>query len=232
MSPSTRVLALAALVAFPTALPAASAASPQRLDEPAARAALDERLPGATLRWDAAQGVARALLRIDAATPAGTSEARARSFLAAHGDLLGGLRSEDLALRAVTSHRRRTVVRLQQLVAGIPVEGRGLTVSLSPTGRVRSVLSDFLPIVLPAGAPDVGPEAARAAVRERFGDAPVGSATKVVLALAPGSGRVAYRVPVARVPLVLHYDVWVAADDGTVLRVAPAGRDMPVEVGR
>jgi hypothetical protein len=50
----------------------------------------------------------------------------------------------------------------------------------------------------------------------------------VVLVTAPHLARVAWKVPVALIPLVAHFDVWVDAEDGAILRSAPAGRDMPI----
>lgn len=183
----------------------------------------------ATVLWDAARSAPSAILGLRAAVPGATPEARARGFLVANGALLGGLVDADLGPAKVTAAGDDVVVvHFQQLAQGLPVEHRNLAVRLRGA-EVRAVHTDFLPVAL-APQPDIGAAAAVAAVKARYGAVPTGAPVKVVLAPAPGVARVAWRVPVARIPLILMQLAYVAADDGALLQVVPAGKDGAREV--
>jgi Zn-dependent metalloprotease len=127
----------------------------------------------------------------------------------------------------VTPLPKGHVVELTPSVDGLPIDGRNLTVELSASGHVVSVRSDLVPFSLAAPATTLGAEQARQVVATRFGLTLIGTPTQVVIVPGPGSGRVAWRVPTAVWPLSAHFNVWVDAENGAILKQAPAGLDQP-----
>jgi len=89
---------------------------------------------------------------------------------------------------------------------------------------VTALTSDLGPLVVPTPARIVGVDHARAAIPRNDEVAAIGEPTRVVLAHG-SAGRVAWRFPVALVPLVAHFHVWVDVETGAVLKSAPAGFD-------
>lgn len=179
----------------------------------------------AKVRWDAARGAARGLFGLQATVSGADDATRARRFIRQHADLLGGPRDAELALAGVAPNRAGAVVRFNQMVDGLQVADRSVAVRLDTAGRVRSVQSDYARLVMPPGAVDIGPEAARQVASAALGGAPAGTPWKAVFAsLDPRRGAVAYRVTVAPIVLVVHRHVWVRASDGAILAVRPGLR--------
>ena len=208
-------------------------ASADRLTEVQAHEAVTQRFgPEATVHWDRARGVPSGLFGLNVIAAKAAPEAAARAFLGEHGDLLGGLIPSALGPCEVTKARGGSTVRCQQMVEGLAVEGRSIVVRLDGAGTIRRVQSDFLPVGTLAQGPDIGAKAAQEAARAHVRGVRTGGAQKVVLALTPTRARVAYRVPVTRLPGVFHYRVYVDARDGSVVRAAPASIDQPKEVQR
>ncbi len=192
-------------------------------------AALEARFGSVEVRVDSAVGVPRALFGLNVATTGATPEARALDFVSRHGDVIGGIKTTALEFEKVTRFKDERIVTFQLLVAGLPVDGRFLKVQLAADGRVETVYSDFIPLQLVPEKKDVGPETARAIAARRLQAAGTGSVRKVVLAPAPTTAAVAYRVGVARIPMLTHYWVYVRASDGAVLNVRAAAMDQPQE---
>jgi hypothetical protein len=160
--------------------------------------------------------------------------ARAAAFLAAHGDVfhLSGsfevVEVQSPRLRGAAGVLVRHIVRLRTLLAGIPVEGRAVTVTLDADLRVLAVTADAGLLRPPAtSAPTLDAAAAAARVEARYNvRALPANATKVLLPAGPGGAtRLAWKVPTAAIPLVAHFFVWIDARDGSVLKTAPAGPD-------
>ena len=223
-----------ASAATPLLGPSAAAASP--LDRAAWERAVVERLgAGATLSWDALRAAPKALRRLDAPTVGIDPASRALGFAIAHRDLLGLPPAVELWPAAVTTFRDGAVVRFAQRVAGLPVEGRVLTVTLARDGRARAVRLDPPPHGLATTARALPAAAAVAAIHARFGPLPCGRPTAVAYPTAAGLARPAWRVPVALIPFVAHFRVWVDAETGAVLAQAPASAHQPfarLEVAR
>jgi hypothetical protein len=66
-----------------------------------------------------------------------------------------------------------------------------------------------------------------ALIHAHYRVAAVGEPELVVLARA-ATGRVAWKVPVAVVPLQGHFFVWLDAESGAVMKEAPAGFDQAI----
>ena len=162
---------------------------------------------------------------LDAQTSGADWTARALDFVASHGQLLGGMQTSELTDPRVTETGRVAVVSFGQRVAGLTVEDRRIAVTMDRRGNVRRVMSDWTPIVLPDG-PDIGADAAFSVARRHFKGAPAGLPVRVIWAPNAATATVAYRVPVAVIPLVSHYFVWVSARDGRVLHQRLAGREL------
>ena len=200
--------------------------------EAAARADLRARFgPEASLIWDAARGVPAAVMGLDLKLPGKTATARAQRFLTVHGALLG-IDAKQLGVGRVSAFHGRPVVRFQQTMGGVPVEGRYVALSFDKAQRLLRVSSDWMPL----GASDVGSmldEAAiRAAVATRYPGSPQGIATRVIVANAPRLARTSWRVPVALVPPILIRMVWVDGETGRILQDRLVGKDVPGEVVR
>jgi Zn-dependent metalloprotease len=172
--------------------------------------------------------VPRSLTNLSEKTVGTTSAERAASFLSRSRALLGlsHLEARVLETRAAAAG---DVVRFALFAGGLEVQDRTLTVKLDAEGRVRTLRSDAVPFTLPQIRAELPSTAAVAAVKARYQVAAAGAPTKVVLAHAADHARVAWRVPVAVIPLQAHFYVWVDAEDGTILREAPAGFDQPLK---
>jgi Zn-dependent metalloprotease len=128
-----------------------------------------------------------------------TNVDRARNFLTRYAALFADARSELVLLDTQTT-RERTVIRFQQTLGKIPVDGAIVSVALDSEGRVRSVGSEALPVSLPSlRAKLSGRQAARRALEVSLPSATPreierwsGKADLVVL--AEGSPRLAYKV--------------------------------------
>ncbi len=137
------------------------------------------------------------------------------------------LDADQLMLVNTTRFGDERVLQFQQVVHGIPVEDRIVSVTLDADDRVTAVHSDITTEVnVPAVRPDIGEHAAREAASAHLDWAPTLKTRKVVLAMGH-LAEVCWRVTVARVPMVQHYYVYVSEATGRVLRVVPAMRDMP-----
>ncbi len=167
----------------------------------------------------------RALIGISAPAEGATAELKARNFLTSRKDLAIDVAA--LVPIKVTHFGAERVIHFQQMARGYPVEDRVVAVQLDKHGRIRSVQSDYVPVTLPKSGPDIGEAAARTAASAKLGHAPTGEVRKVVLAPSPNVAELAYRVAVARIPLVQHFYVYVSTRDGHILMVRPAGKDMP-----
>ncbi|MFT7625467.1 MAG: Zn-dependent metalloprotease, partial [Myxococcota bacterium] len=144
----------------------------------------------------------RSLVGLQAPTIGNTLETRARHFLTSRDDL--ALDTNTLVLKRTTHFGKERVLHFEQTVLGLPVEHRMVAVQLDGQGRVRSVHSDYMPVSIDAVRPDIGEAAARVAAAAHLDEAPTLQVKKVVLAMGPTLSAVAYRVTVARVPMVQH----------------------------
>lgn len=225
---------MAPLLLLVASCPLIAHAAAPRLAQPALRAAVTARLGAtATVHWDAVRDAPRALLGLAVPTDGASPEARARNFLLAHGDLLGGVTPDSVRLSSVTRLGAERVVHFQQLASAIPVEDRAIAVQMDGQHRVRAVHSDFVPDCAPTLGPEISLADAAAAASARYDGAPTGAVTRLVLAPAPGHAIVAFRVAVARLPLIQHLYVYVRASDGQIVGARAAGKDMPpLEVRR
>lgn len=173
---------------------------------------------------DGLTGAPRALFGLREATFGADPAARALRFLEASRRLLD-LGPSGLVHQETRALPHGHVVRFAQTALGLPVEGRSLAVKLDAQGRVTSLTSDLVPFELARPAATIAPEQAQQVVRTAYQVAAVGTPTEVVLVSAPGHARIAWRVPVAVIPLQAHFSVWVDAESGDILREAPAGLD-------
>lgn len=211
---------------------ATALAQPPSPDPAVVEATLRARFgPELRVDWNATRTAPRRLTGLRVPTRGEGDGERARGFLLEHRTLVGldgdvrllearAARSLDPAARIAG----KRVVRMQQLWQGLPVEGRTVVVRLDEAGRVTAVTSDLGPLDVPAPARIVDVADARAAIARTYETAAIGEPTQVVLAHG-SAGRVAWRFPVALVPLVAHFYVWVDAATGAVLKSAPAGFD-------
>jgi len=187
--------------------------------------------PGLAITWSpgttATTPTPKHLRRLAIATVGATQVGRATHFLTTHRDRLG---LRHLAFRALdTKPLPRDlghVVRFELLtLENLEIQDMSLVVRLDKDGLVRSFTSDALPFALPAANATLTPDAAVARVRDHFAIASHGTPRLVVLVLAPHQARLAYRIAVAVIPLQAHFDVWVDATHGDILRESPAGFD-------
>lgn len=170
----------------------------------------------------------RALVGLSAPTKGATVTERALDWLQRRPDL--ALDTAILMPVRVTRFGAERVIHFEQVVRGLRVEERSVSVQLAADGSVKAFHSDYMPVTVAAERPDIGEAAAREVASARLDGALTGTVEKVILAARPDLSEVAYRVAVARIPLVQHYFVYVAERDGQVLRVKLAGKDMPREV--
>ena len=225
-------LCAALLTLAPPAVAAAPVSSPQPL-RPADRAGWEDAVRArfgadARLSWDALRATPTAIRRLAVAAPGIDPASRALAFCAAHRDLLGLSPALTLSVDEVTAFRDGVSVKLAAGLDGLVVEGSALVLTFDASGAVRAVQVDPTPAALAPIAQDIGPAAAGAAVRERFGVAAVGRATRVAFWRGVGPARQAWRVPAALIPWVAHFYVWVDAASGAVLGQAPVSNDQPV----
>ncbi len=177
---------------------------------------------------DGLSGAVRSLRGLSVEVSGATPAERALAFVMQWRNVLDLGRSDVTLIDVKPLPGRGHVVRFQQVHSGVEVEGRSLAIKVGLDGRIDNVTSDIVPFELPLPAVTISPEAAKLAVQNRFAVAMVGRPTKVVNVSAPHLARLAWRVPVAVIPLVAHFYVWVDAETGEVLRQAPAGHDMPM----
>lgn len=204
-------------------VPAVVAAGPPPVNVP-----VPEQLgPQASVHVDAATGIVRAIFGLDVPVEGDSPAARALDFVIRYGDMLGGIAAADVRVERVTRHKDEHIVAFQLLAGGLPVDGRFLRIQLSASGRVEVVSSDFVPVAKPKVTREISAERARQLALLHIGGVNTGLARRVVFAPLVGQSDIAYRVGVARVPLALHYWVYVRARDGVVLSARPAGADQP-----
>lgn len=190
-------------------------------DDAALRAALGDKV---RVTRDVLTGAPRALYGLRQPTLGADPAARALRFLESSRRLLD-LGQSGLVHEETRALPRGHVVRFAQTALGLPVEGRSLAVKLDAEGRVTSLTSDLVPFDLARPAETIAAERAREIARATYEVAAVGVPSEVVLVSAPGLARVAWRVPVAVIPLQAHFYVWLDAESGAILREAPAGLD-------
>ena len=167
------------------------------------------------------------LRRLAIPTVGSTPVDRATHFLTTHRDRLG---LSHLAFRPLDTKPMPSamgdVVRFElSTLENLEIQDMSLVVRIDKDGLLRSFTSDALPFALPTTTPTLTPEAATARVRDHFAIASHGQPTLVALVLAPHQARLAYRIPVAVIPLQAHFDVWVDATNGDILRESPTGFD-------
>lgn len=182
----------------------------------------------------------RRLSNLATPTTGATPLERATGFLDAHRAALGlgHLRYEHrdtTTLPRGLGHVVRFALSFDISKTGtLEIQDSSLTVRLDGAGRVRAYTSDALPFTLaPAGSaesatPAITPEAALDAARAHYGATAFGTPRLVILAPAAHHATLAYRIPVALIPLQAHFFVWVDAQTATVLRDAPAGFDQSI----
>lgn len=178
----------------------------------------------------------RRLTNLAVPTTGATPLERATRFLDAHRTSLGlgHLRYEH---RDTTTLPRGLghVVRFALTVEiskteTLEIQDSSLTVRLDASDRVRAYTSDALPFTLPTQArgPAITPDKAVENARAHYAAAAFGSPRLIVRLSAAHHASLAYRIPVALVPLQAHFFVWVDAMTGAVLDDAPAGFDQPI----
>jgi Zn-dependent metalloprotease len=171
----------------------------------------------------------RSLSNLAELTVGTTPAEKAASFLSSSRKILGLAHLEVRMSEVKNLPRSGSVVRFGLFADGLEVEGRTVSVKLDAEGRVRSVQSDAVPFLLPKIAQELPAAVAVETVKQRYQIAAAGAPTKVVMAHAADVARVAWRVPVAVIPLQAHFFVWVDAENGDILREAPAGFDQPMK---
>lgn len=176
------------------------------------------------VRWDAARRTPKSLRGMGIATTGPTAAERAVRFVRSERALLGLDGDVEVIETRSLPRSPRTTVRLRQLIQGLPVEGRAIAVTLDAEQRVVSVESDLGPLRVPVPVHRIDARRATDIVRETFIVVGVGTPTAVVVANGP-LGRVAWKVPAARLPMSGLFWIWVDAESGAVLKVAPAALD-------
>lgn len=184
---------------------------------------------GANVRvlMDDVSGQPRSVRGLAIATHGLDSADRASRFLAERKTVLG-LEHAELAVVRTEKLPVGEVVRFAQRVGDLEVEGRTLAVKLDAAGRVTGINSDLVPFDLQRPKALIDAAQAQAAVHARFAVAATGTPRQVVLVPAPGLARIAWRVPTAVIPLAAHFDVWVDAETGDILRSSASGKDQPM----
>lgn len=220
-----RTLFGAAIVGCAMMIPQVAPAAPPTVDDAVIRDAFGSR---ARVVREPLSGALRSLSGVRVETVGASPAERALSFAMSAREALAVGDAELVVEETTALPGAGTVVRIAQRVYGLAVEGRSLAVRLGADGAVRGVTSDLVPFEVAIPQRPITPSAARDAVERHFAVGHTGIPTQVVLVSAPGVARVAWRVPAVLIPLVAHFTVWVDAEDGSILRSAPAGRDMPV----
>ncbi len=167
------------------------------------------------------------LRRMSVPTVGATPADRATHFLTTHRDRLGlaHLAFQALDTKPLPSAMGHVVRFKISTLENLEVQDMSLIVRLDKDGLVRSFTSDALPFALPIATATLTPNAAITTIKARFAIASHGQPTLVALVLAPHQARLAYRVAVAVIPLQAHFDVWVDATNGAILRESPTGFD-------
>lgn len=205
------------------ALGSTSFAAPPTVTDPVVDAAFG---PNVRIVRDTLSGALRAAYGLSVATTGATPTERAQAFIASWKKALGLASSGVVFIDMKELPGRGHVVRFQQTALdGVPVESRTIAIKLGFDGRVNSVTSDIVPFELTRPARTISPEAAKEAVANHFAVALMGTPRDVVLVAAAHQARLAWRVPVAVIPMQAHFFVWVDAETGAILREAPAGND-------
>ena len=177
------------------------------------------------IAWDDAWQAPRRLSGLAVPTAGPDAGARALGFLAATRNDFAAGASTWRVTRVQALPGGGTVVRCAVLLGELPVEGREVVVQLDDAQRVVRVTRDPGPAQRPATTMAIDAAQATQIAFGRYEVAAVGKATAVVLATTPGTERIAWRVPVARLPLSGHFFVWLDAETGATLRTGPAGFD-------
>jgi len=207
-------------------LGSASFAAPPTVQDPTLETVFG---PKVRILRDTLSGALRAAYGLSVATTGATPVERARAFVVAWKKALGLATSDVVLIDVKELPGRGQVVRFQQTALdGVPVESRTLSIKLGLDGKVGSLTSDIVPFELVRPALTIAPEAAKEAVQRNFSVAALATPREVVLVSAPHQARLAWRVPVAVIPLQAHFFVWVDAETGAILRQAPAGYDGPM----
>lgn len=157
-------------------------------------------------------------------SPGDGPEARAQSFLR-RWSALTALSLDELRFRAVETAGARTTVRYAQVIDGLIVEGRSLSITLEGS-RVISLVNEAAPLRSIDRA-NIDAERARVlAIQAVFGAGPEApsleiatQATKAIAAVGDHGVEV-FKVFVARRPLQEHLEVLVDAHQGRVIGVA------------
>lgn len=180
---------------------------------------------GVRVSWDDAWQAPRRVTGLAIATRGTDAATRVLGFLAATRKDFSAGDSTWRVTRVEPFPGGGTIVRCAVLLGGLPVEGREVVVQLDAAERVVRVTRDPGPMTLPNTPNAIDAARASALVFARYEVAAVGRATEVVLATTPGTERIAWRVPAARLPMSGHYFVWLDAETGATLRTGPAGFD-------
>jgi hypothetical protein len=186
--------------------------------------------PGISVKQDRARGVPQALFGLDIATTGSTDKQRALDFVSENSDLLGGMMVDQLRFVRISRRGQFRTARFQFQFGNYPIERRFLTIRLDRNNRVRRVHSDFDRWHVPPVKAPISGAGARTRAMVHVDGISAGAATRVVLPGAPGQARHVWRVPVAKVALVLQYIVYLDAQTGAVLTVNPAGKDQLEEL--
>ncbi|MDC8011194.1 hypothetical protein [Tahibacter soli] len=170
-----------------------------------------------------ADGVPATLFSPDFSARPSTPKAMALEFLAARGATLG-LDPQAVANLSVTSERLTDgigVVRMRQQSQGLPVYGSDIVVSTASDGRVIFVANGVVTDIdtvdpVPSNAPA---DATRAATTHIGGNARSMHAPQLMLHVADGATRLAWRTSVESAdPAIGSWAVLVDAHDGSILR--------------
>lgn len=107
---------------------------------------LDEH-PGATLRWDRRAGAVSAIFGFAGPASSAPANIAALDFIASHAELLGVSSLDQLAIAPwkTKSLFGGTLMRFEQQLGGVPVEGGGLGVLVDSEGRVRAIAGPMRP---------------------------------------------------------------------------------------
>jgi len=178
------------------------------------------------------EGRVHALRRLNLAT-AGDHVDAAQRFFEANRDLFGldGSQAAQVTLALLKQQALRgddgAVLQFAVHVAGVPLDRHSATARFAGDGRLVDFRMDPIPARFHASGARLSLGAIQTHVKTRFGVTEVGAPTLVFVAVGPDEGHLAYRVPVALIPLVSHYVVWVDASDGSIVAQSRSGFDQP-----